>query len=206
MPPYVAPIQATTSTDVSLDGERPFDGTSWAGARRFLFVGALEPHKRPELAISAVAELARRGESSTLSIVGSRPVRRRVELESHAQRLGIADRVAFIDRPGDGALGRLYATSTLLATSSTEGFGLPPVEAILAGGRVAAVPTAIYREVLTGVASFSTDSTVGSFADSALAASDSTPDQASRTALGQRFGAIASTTALRAAYEAFGVV
>src|SRR3954447_9131483 len=171
--------------------------------RRLVFVGVLEAHKRPELAIAVAAELARRGVEATLDIVGGLADRRRPAMERLAADLGVADRVHFIGRLDDDRLDALYGRSTLLATSSFEGFGQPPVEALLAGGRVVAVPNPAYRETVGGLATFAAAPTAGAMAD-AVEGATAIPSDEARSTLAVRFGAVAATTALRAAYERLG--
>jgi glycosyltransferase involved in cell wall biosynthesis len=114
----------------------------------------------------------------------------------------VASRVRFASRLTDAELDRVYAGSTLLATSRLEGFGQPPIEAILAAGRVVAARIPSYLETVGDIASFATDATPAAFAD-AVEAAVAPPSDDARQMLAVRFGADAATTALRAAYERF---
>ena len=195
VPPYVRRLADRASTVAATD--------SADAPCRFVFVGVLERHKRAELAVDMIAELVRRGMPATLTFIGTRPAHRRAAVQRHAARLGLTGRIRFVGRLDDEALDSVYARSTLLATSRVEGFGQPPVEAILAGGRVVAVPIAAYLETVGGLATFSTDATAGALADAALTAA-APPDEAARRGLAERFGAAAATEALQQAYDRFG--
>ena len=93
---------------------------------------------------------------------------------------------------------RLQSSS---ATSRVEGFGFPPVEAILAGGRVVATPCKAYRETLDGVVPFALDATAGSVADAVMSALDEPPTDAARVGLAERFDRRSAAGALLAAYQ-----
>jgi glycosyltransferase involved in cell wall biosynthesis len=172
---------------------------------RFLFVGVPDPHKRAGLAIETVAELDRRGHRAELVLVGTHPAPARYRLERRAAELGLAQRVSFRDRVDDASLTKLYTSSILLATSSIEGFGLPPVEALLAGGRVVAAPIAAYRENVGALAVFAADATPRAMADAVEAAADVRPPDSDIDALADRFAPAVVTAALRAAYADFGL-
>jgi glycosyltransferase involved in cell wall biosynthesis len=128
----------------------------------FLWVGIPEPHKRPLLAIDALGELVRRGVDAELAFAGVHPAPLRAQLRERVAAARLESRVRYLDRIEDADLTRRYAGSVLVATSSIEGFGLPLVEAILAGGRVAATPTAAYRDAVGDVGMFAADASVGS--------------------------------------------
>jgi glycosyltransferase involved in cell wall biosynthesis len=172
---------------------------------RFLFVGVPDPHKRVGLAIETVGELARRGRRAELILVGTHPARARDRFERRAAELGLAQRVSFRDRVDDASLTELYSSSILLATSSIEGFGLPPVEALLAGGRVVAAPIAAYRESLGSLAVFAVDATPRAMADAVEATAGMRPADADINALARRFAPATVTAALHAAYADLGL-
>jgi hypothetical protein len=79
------------------------------------------------------------------------------------------------------------------------------VEAILAGGRVAATPTAAYREAADDSAIFASNSSVGAVAEAMRAALGQSPSSAGRARLADRFGAPAVSAALLDAYRDLGV-
>ena len=166
-----------------------------------LFVGVMDPHKRPELALEALAALRRRTPGATLAFVGPSPAARVEDLGRAAAALGVADAVAFRGRVPDEELAALYHRGVLLAVSRIEGFGLPPVEAILAGGRTVAVPTPIYREVLGGAATYAVSDQPAAIADAVEDALTDPVSDPQRAALAARFAPRASAARLRAAYE-----
>jgi glycosyltransferase involved in cell wall biosynthesis len=179
-PAIVAPPPAAP---VALDPDAPL----------LLFVGVMDPHKRPELALEALAALRRRRPGPTKASVA--------DLQRAAAALGLADAVAFRGRVSDEELSALYRRGVLLAVSRIEGFGLPPVEAILAGGRAVAVPTPIYREVLGSAATYTVSDQPAAIADAVEDALTDLVSDPRRTALAARFAPRASATLLRAAYE-----
>lgn len=169
----------------------------------YLFVGVPDPHKRPELAIDTIAELVRRGHDADLTMVGLHPALVRARLVARARTAGVIDRVAFLDRVDDATLLTRYQTATTLALSSIEGFGLPPVEAVLAGGRVIATPTAAYRETLDDHATFATRADAMAVADAAEQAAYE-PVRLNVGTLADRYSPAVTASALRRAYGALG--
>jgi glycosyltransferase involved in cell wall biosynthesis len=190
VPPAI--IAQVSDSAVSLDSH---------ASPSLLFVGVMDPHKRPELALETLAALRRRMPGATLAFVGPSPEARVNDLRGIAAALGVAEAVAFRGRVPDDELTALYRQGVLLAVSRIEGFGLPPVEAILAGGRTVAVPTAIYREVLGGAATYAVSDQPSAIADAVEGALTDPVRDAERAVLGARFAPSASAALLRVAYE-----
>ena len=191
MPPYIPVADPRdAATPVAAEG-RP----------TFLFVGVPEPHKRPILALEAFAELVRRGGDAQLAFIGVHPPTPRAEIASRVAKLGLADRVLYLDRVDDADLARRYAGSVVLATSSVEGFGLPVVEAILAGGRVAATPTTAYLDAAGDVATFARTDSPQALADAMELSLSVVPSAADRMGIAQRFGAATVGASLLTAYR-----
>jgi glycosyltransferase involved in cell wall biosynthesis len=124
----------------------------------FLLLGALDPHKRPELAVRALARFRDRHGAGHLRVIGPaygeqlEPVRREIN------RLGVGAHVTCEGRVGDLELEAAFATATaLITTSRIEGFGLPPVEALIRGVPVIAVETDAARETIGGYARLVSD-------------------------------------------------
>jgi glycosyltransferase involved in cell wall biosynthesis len=172
------------------------------GRIELLFVGVPEPHKRPEMALGVLAALRRGGVEATLRFVGPQPSRDVRPLRALADRLEVADHMELLGQIPDAELDRLYRRSVLLAVSSIEGFGLPPVEAILSGGRVAATDTATYREVLGDAVEFASADAIEPLAEAAVRAARSRAPELARAALAARFSAAETARALIDAYEA----
>ena len=82
-----------------------------------------------------------------------------------APRPSAADAVAFRGPVPDDELVALYRRGVLLAVSRIEGFGLPPVEAILAGGRAVAVPTPDLSRGARGAATYAVSDQPAAIAD-----------------------------------------
>lgn len=119
----------------------------------FIVVGALDLHKQPELALRALAHFRERYRCGRLRFIGpSDPMRAR-RLHGLAARLGVAGSISIDGRIPDSELEDAYASATaLLSVSRIEGFGLPPVEAVLRGVPVIAVETPAALETLQDVA------------------------------------------------------
>lgn len=118
------------------------------GARRLLAMGRLHRNKGFDIALRALAQLP----SAHLSIAGEGP--ERAALESLAQELGVADRVAFLGwRHDTGAL--LAAAEVFVCSSRHEPLGNIVLEAWSAGRPVVAVasqgPLELISEGIDGV-------------------------------------------------------
>lgn len=109
-------------------------------APSLVVLGRLVPHKRVELAISAVARLRAAYPGLTLSVVGHgwwAP-----QLAAHAAEQGVSDAVRFIGFVDEQTKNRTLASSWLnLLPSVKEGWGLAIIEAAALG-----VPSVAFRE------------------------------------------------------------
>ena len=113
----------------------------------FVVVARLDPMKSQDVAIRALARIARAHPSAKLLLVGgggfsagrqglgmTHAARWREHLETLARDLGVADRVVFTGGIPDEELDVAYTRCrALLLPSSIEGFGLAPVEGWLYG-------------------------------------------------------------------------
>ena len=165
----------------------------------FLFVGALDSHKQPELAVAALAAFRRSHGAGTLTFIGPSGAESQARLREVAMSSGVAESVAFRGRISDEELDAEFASaSALLVTSRIEGFGLPGVEALLRGVPVVAVDTPAARETVGSAAAL-----VPSDAE-ALAAAMGAPTpvpESARKELSERFSRAAAADALWSAYE-----
>jgi glycosyltransferase involved in cell wall biosynthesis len=119
----------------------------------FLVVGALDAHKQPELALRAFGRFCSRFGSGRLRFIGPSDRVQGHRLHALAVELGLAGSVSVEGRISDEELEQAYGMATALISSSrVEGFGLPPVEAVLRGVPVIAVETAAALETLEGTA------------------------------------------------------
>ncbi|HEX8102401.1 MAG TPA: glycosyltransferase family 1 protein [Solirubrobacteraceae bacterium] len=119
-------------------GQTPrFSSDSKGSDPYFLFVGALEPRKAPEVLLAAHAEARRAGLAAELWFAGEG----RVAVGGEGvRRLG---------RAGDAELPALYAGAlALVLPSRLEGFGLPPVEALAHGTPAIVSDLPVFRETL----------------------------------------------------------
>ncbi|MBI4635693.1 MAG: glycosyltransferase family 4 protein [Candidatus Rokubacteria bacterium] len=111
-------------------GAAPPSGAGVADGPYLLAVGNLLPHKNLERLIDAFARLP--GPSRlTLTIVGRKDRRFYPRLRAHAEAAGVGTRVRFAGYVGAPALAGLYrGARALVHPSLSEGFGLPPLEAM----------------------------------------------------------------------------
>lgn len=113
-----------------------------------LYVGTLYPFKNVGLLIQALAEVLKNHRTAQLVIVGNTP-RFIDELKIQAIDAGIDEHVRFTGFVSHKELARLYAdASVFLFPSLSEGFGLPPLEAMAAGVPVLASKASAMPEVL----------------------------------------------------------
>lgn len=122
--------------------------------RQILVVGALAPYKRPEVAISALAELLHDGDYE-LSFVGVEwPGYGRV-VDDLIGSAGLTDRCRRTGPVTPAELARLYASAHVsLTLSRCESFGLPVVEAMRAGLPVVVADQEWSRETAGSAAVF----------------------------------------------------
>lgn len=112
---------------------------------RLLSVCRLEPNKRVDWILRALADLESR--ASTLSrapdwaldVVGGGSQER--QLQALASQLGITEKVVFHGAISDTRLEELFANSTLFLMPAAQGYGLPALEALARG-----VPVVLHRE------------------------------------------------------------
>jgi len=165
-----------------------------------LFVGVPDPTKQPEVAIAALAELRRRGRDLRLRFAGYQRPSDRARLDQLAAAAGVTANVDYLGRVDDATLAALYESSVLMAMSRIEGFGLPPVECLLSGGRVVAGSAPAYREVLGAAADFAASEDPSAIAD-AYEAAVSRPAASAPAEMVERFSPKAVAASLVAAYE-----
>jgi glycosyltransferase involved in cell wall biosynthesis len=165
----------------------------------FLYVGGLETHKQPELAVASLAEFRRAQGGGRLRFVGPSSPEQQGGLRSQAEALRVADWVSFEGRLTDDALDAAFATATaLLSPSRIEGFGLPGVEALLRGVPVVAVDTPAARETVGSSAALvpSNSSAIAAAMTAPIPVADSV-----RAAIADRFSTKTAAASLWAAYE-----
>jgi D-inositol-3-phosphate glycosyltransferase len=120
-----------------------------SGLRLALFVGRLQPHKGPDVAIRTLSEAVARdpvvAEDLVLGIVGAE-VARLMEL---ASALGVSDRVVLFPPQPHARLADFYAAAdVVLMPSRSESFGLVALEAQACGTPVVASAVGGLRSVV----------------------------------------------------------
>lgn len=168
----------------------------------FLYVGALDPHKQPELAVEALARFREREHepAARLRFIGPPAPGLRQRLLESATRLGIAPNIQFDGWIPDADLDAAFSSArALLFTSRIEGFGLPAVEAALRGVPVIAVDTPAARETVGTVAALTPRDAE---AIAVAMASPRAPDKKAVEDLAERFSVDAAADALAAVYDA----
>ncbi len=140
-----------------------------SGLRLALFVGRLQSHKGPDVAIRTLAETVARApetaEDLVLAIVGGpsgehagAEVARLMEL---ASALGVADRVMLFPPQPHARLADFYsAADVVLVPSRSESFGLVALEAQACGTPVVAAAVGGLRTVIRGAGSWSKGTTL----------------------------------------------
>jgi alpha-1,6-mannosyltransferase len=124
-----------------------------------VLVSRLSREKRPDLAIQAVAELARRGRPVNLAVAGDGPLRSRLERMTSGRPVAFLGHVPTID------VARLLATAdAVLSPGPVETFGLAALEALASGTPVVANATSALREVI-GDGGVPVEGTPAGFAD-----------------------------------------
>ncbi|MEK7539879.1 MAG: glycosyltransferase family 1 protein, partial [Patescibacteria group bacterium] len=113
-----------------------------------LYVGNAYPHKNLEVLLDVAAELKKNHSPLSIVLVG-RPDYFYDRLQEEAQRRQVADRVIFPGFVSDADLSCLYSRAVCYVfPSKYEGFGLPPLEAMLYDTPVVAARTSCIPEVL----------------------------------------------------------
>jgi glycosyltransferase involved in cell wall biosynthesis len=160
------------------------------------FVGHLVRQKRPERVLEVLALLRARGRQVHLVVAGSGPLR--AGLEAQAQRLGVADSVAFLGHRDD--VEWVFGGADLvLLTSEAEGIPGVAIEAAMAGCPMVTVPVGGVAEVVedgvTGLVLDSDDPQEMAAAVAAVLDDEEARERMSRNARDSAMGFSASATA-----------
>lgn len=120
-------------------------------------VSQMIPHKNIETLIKVIAELKKDGEDSKLLISGING--NAVDsIKNKMREYNIEDNVVFTGYVTDTVRNTLYKYSKeFLFSSVFEGFGIPPIEAMMCGANVVATKCACIPEVTQGKAEYVDD-------------------------------------------------
>lgn len=139
--PSVIPISVPTDTPEPV--QLPPHPFTFA----LIAVGRLEPEKRVEDVLAAVAQLKDSYPSLGTFIVGEG--REREKLERMARRLGIGERIIFLGARPD-ARGLMRSAQAFIQASAYEGYGITLIEAALARIPIITTDVGIVGEVFEG--------------------------------------------------------
>ena len=115
----------------------------------WLHCGTAHARKNLEVTIRALALLRQRRRETPFLVGVGTPGPHRRRLLSLARDVGVTDRLLFPGPVGDEALAGLYARcDAFVFPSWSEGFGVPPLEALAAGARVLASHATCLPEIL----------------------------------------------------------
>ena len=180
------------------------------GGPVLLFVGRIQPLKRPVVAVETLAQLER-ADGRLLIVGGPSGVDGKVELRRLQDRivsLGLGDRVTLVPPRPHHLLATYYrAADVVLVPSRSESFGLVALEAAASGTPVVAAPVGGLRSVVDhGRTGFLVDDAtpeafaaeVAKLIDSSLLAAEMAMNAADRA---RSFSWAAMARSLRAAYR-----
>jgi glycosyltransferase involved in cell wall biosynthesis len=142
------PGYAPKTVTIPCASKFPIDRAESSRREGFLFVGTLEPGKRLEFALEALARLNREtGAGKVLSVVGARGWKL-TGLPRLIEKLGVGAHVEFLGYLSEEELrGRYRRAECLIFPSVYEGFGLPILEAQSQGCPVVSADNSSLREV-----------------------------------------------------------
>jgi glycosyltransferase involved in cell wall biosynthesis len=136
------------------------------GGQDVIYVGSEDPRKNLTTLIEAFAPVAARRPAARLLKVGAgHHADQRARLLAGAERLGIGDRIRFLDQVPEADLAPLYGAAAVCAVPSLhEGFGLPVLEAMACGVPVVCANRSSLPEV-AGSAALVVEPTAAAFAE-----------------------------------------
>jgi len=119
----------------------------------FLYVGNRKRHKNLGRVIEALSKID--GKNIKFVIAGQKDGAGPDEIETQVKELNLENRVLFFVNPSDEVLALLYKGARfLIQPSLTEGFGLPPLEALSLGTPVLLSDIPVFREIYEDAAEY----------------------------------------------------
>lgn len=135
----------------------------------FLYVGTLAPHKNLVPLISAFSILCKQGYEGKLVLAGGRGWMYR-GIFAEIERLKLQGKVIFTNYVTQQELETLYCfASCFISTSIYEGFGLPPLEAMIRGIPVIVSDIPVFHETVADCGLYCDPQNVGDIAQQMLA-------------------------------------
>lgn len=154
--------------------------------RYIVYVGTIEPRKNLLTLLRAWCDLPRAVRESCRLVLAGGWGWRADEVADYLTKVAIPRGVIHLGYVADDDRPRLYANATALAfPSHYEGFGLPPLEMLAAGGAVIASDIAAHREVLGRHAAFVPAESIDGWRAALLTAATD-PDWSARIRAGGR--------------------
>lgn len=179
-------------------------------AVQLLFLSRLHPKKQLPLLFEALAQLRQRAPTAPwqLQIAGDGDPAYVIELQRHAQRLGLADQVrwhGFVQ--GDAKTALFHGADWFVLPSAAENFGIAAAEALAYGVPVLLSPgVALAEQVAKAGAGYCVEPTPTELATALARAVEQRPSpqmrQAARQLAAQQFGWLSITSQLLLRYEA----
>ena len=117
-----------------------------------LMIGRVEHRKNLPIAVESVRQLRRQGVEIELHVAGAVPNADGASIKRRCERIAEGDWLRWHGQVDDACLWKLLEeTSAVLFPSYYEGFGFPPIEAVMAGIPALASDIPPHRETLGGI-------------------------------------------------------
>lgn len=155
-----------------------------------LYVGNLLPHKNVMRLVRAWGRLRAAGVTSAALVICAQPQQTWPALTGEARRLGVADALVNVAGASDETLRALYSQCRLFVFPSlSEGFGLPPLEALACGAPLVVSDIPPHREFFSGAALFADPTDEADIAAKMAEALEGGPEAEARQRAGEALAA-----------------
>ncbi len=208
--PQPSGVQSAADQGAAVQGAAVQEDAVQEDAVQLLFLSRLHPKKQLPLLFEALAQLRQRAPTAPwqLQIAGDGDPAYVIELQRHAQRLGLADQVrwhGFVQ--GDAKTALFHGADWFVLPSAAENFGIAAAEALAYGVPVLLSPgVALAEQVAKAGAGYCVEPTSTELATALARAVERRPSpqmrQAARQLAAQQFGWLSITSQLLLRYEA----